>query len=158
MNLLGISTFVLPVPIVEAALDAIRAAARTHDEAFVALTGVADGTTFAFRRAVVPRQTAHKTRHGLLVTMDGDSLFELNRDCDRHGDVLAGQIHGHPDTAYHSAADDELALVGILGGLSIVVPQFARQGLEGVSRWACYQRRPGGRWSGLPASVNVMLQ
>jgi hypothetical protein len=158
MNLLGISTFVLPIPVVEDALWTIREAARTHDEAFVGLTGVADGTTFTYRRAVVPRQTAHKTRHGLLVTMDGDALFELNRDCDRHGDLLAGQIHAHPDTAYHSAADDELALVGVPGGLSIVVPHFARQGLGGVSRWACYQLQRDGRWDGLPASVTVTIQ
>jgi hypothetical protein len=158
MNLLGISTFVLPVAVLEAALRTIRAAARTHDEAFVGLTGMGDGMTFTFRRAVVPRQTAHKTHHGLLVTMDGDALFELNRDCDRHGDVLAGQIHAHPDTAYHSAADDELALVGILGGLSIVVPHFARQGLADLPRWACYQRQRDGRWSGLPASVEVTIR
>jgi hypothetical protein len=55
-----------------------------------------------FRPALIPRQTAHTTPDGLLVTIDGEAIFALNRDCYEHGEMLAGQLHGHPRRAYRT--------------------------------------------------------
>jgi hypothetical protein len=98
-----------------------------------------------FRRALIPRQTCHHTPDGLLVTVSGDAIFELNRDCFEAGELLAGQIHAHPGAAYHSGADDELALVRLPGGLSIVVPDFARAPLRPRS-WSVYRLGRDGSW------------
>jgi hypothetical protein len=146
MNLLAITSFVIPVAVAEQSVQTIQSAARHGDEAFIAWAGTADGSTFCFSRAIVPRQTAHKTPHGLLVTLDSRALFELNRDCYQQGEFLAGQIHAHPGKAYHSGADDDLAIVAIPGGLSIVIPDFARHGLADVGRWACFQLQADGSW------------
>jgi hypothetical protein len=156
--LLGVREFIVPVVLVEYSLEAIQHAARRGDETFVVWTGASDGDTFRFVRATVPRQTAHKTAHGLLVTIDGQTLFELNRDCYGRGELLAGQIHAHPDTAYHSAADDELAIVAVPGGLSVVIPDFARAGLDGVASWACFRLGDDGRWAPLDPSISVKIQ
>src|SRR3712207_1787505 len=117
--LLSTRRFVIPVAIVEESLAAIVAAAARSDRAFVVWAGRADGDTFTFSRAIEPRQTAHETPEGLLVTVDGQTLFELNRDCHQRGELLAGQIHAHPGHAYHSESDDQLAIVAVPGGLSI---------------------------------------
>jgi hypothetical protein len=155
--LLFILRFVIPVAVVHESLVTIRAAAADGDEAFVVWAGTATGDTFTFSRAIVPRQTAHKTPHGLLVTVDSEALFELNRDCHQRGELLAGQIHAHPTEAYHSPADDQLAIVAVPGGLSIVVPNFARDGLNGIARWVCFRLGDHGRWTPLTSDVSVEI-
>ncbi len=51
------------------------------------------------------------------------------------GITLVGQVHSHPGQwVDHSDGDDEGALVRFSGYWSIVVPQFARQGLLPLTR------------------------
>lgn len=151
MSLLEVNTFVISRSVAEASLAAIQQAGRAGRELFVAWSGVQEHDTFTFCNATIPRQVAHRTEHGLLVTLDGDSLFELNRVVHSRGELLAGQIHAHPDSAYHSPADDALAIVTVAGGLSFVIPDFARAGMRGVNHWACFQLGSGGQW-GRPAN------
>lgn len=40
--------------------------------------------------------------------------------------MIAAQVHSHPKEAFHSQADDDLAVVRHVGALSLVVPYFAR--------------------------------
>lgn len=40
--------------------------------------------------------------------------------------MIAAQVHSHPREAFHSQADDDLAVVRHVGALSLVVPYFAR--------------------------------
>jgi proteasome lid subunit RPN8/RPN11 len=148
IDLLAAQRFVLPRRLAHGCVAALAKRGREGAELFIALTATIEdaGATVHFRRAVAPRQTAYTTTHGLLVKVDGAALYELNRDCREHGDVVAGQIHAHPDTAYHSDADDELAIVQLPGGLSIVVPYFARGGLEAASSWSVHQLAADGAW------------
>ena len=159
VDLLAVQRFVLPRSIAEACVEAMAERGEEGAELFVALAATIedDGMTALFRRAVIPRQTAYSTPEGLLVKIDGDALYELNRDCREQGDVVAGQIHSHPTDAYHSQADDELAIVQLPGGLSIVVPNFGRGGLDAVSTWSVHQLTPGGVWDGPRAGVEVTL-
>ena len=50
-----------------------------------------------------------------------------------------------PHHAYHSIADDELALIRLPGGLSIVVPHFAAGPLR-PRRWSVNQLGVDGVW------------
>jgi len=149
--------FLLPRTLAEGCLQAIRDNGRRGDELFIALTAVVEQhhRVVRFRRGVVPRQTAHTTPDGLLVTIEGSAIFELNRDCYEHGELLAGQIHGHPRRAYHSGADDQLALIRLPGGLSIVVPNFA-SGPLAVSRWSVHRLGEDGTWA--PAGPRMTLE
>ncbi len=148
MNLLDVKTFLVPRQIADASVTTMQAAGRQGAEAFLAWPGKFedDGQTFRFSRAVFPAQTAYRTTSGLLVKIDGQALFELNRGCHQQGEIVGGQIHSHPTGAYHSEADDALALVRLQGGLSIVVPDFARAGLTGADRWSVHQLDAEGRW------------
>lgn len=159
VDLLSARRFVLPRGLAAGCLAAMAESGQHGAELFVALTATIDdqGATVRFRRAVVPRQTAHTTAHGLLVTIGGDALFELNRDCRLHGDIVAGQIHSHPDRAYHSDADDELAIVQLPGGLSIVVPYFGRGGVAAYVSWSVHQLTADGQWTRPRDGVEVTL-
>jgi proteasome lid subunit RPN8/RPN11 len=148
IDLLAARRFVLPHPLATMCMDAIIERGNEGAELFVALAATVgdDGATVQFRRGVIPRQTAYTTADGLLVKIDGEALYELNRDCREHGDIVAGQLHSHPERAYHSAADDELAIVQLPGGLSIVVPHFGRGGVDAADTWSVHQLTPDGEW------------
>lgn len=149
--------FLLPRALVEDCLAALRERGRRGAELFIALTAVVDPRgAVSFRRALIPRQTCHATRKGLLVTIDGDALFELNRDCYAYGELLAGQIHAHPDAAYHSGADDALALLKLPGALSIVVPDFAAGALA-PRRWSVHRLAADGTWGPLSPDTRLEL-
>ncbi len=150
--------FLLPLSLAEGCLDAIRSKGRRGDELFVALSAIIDEQgAVVFSRGVIPRQTAHTTPEGLLVTIDGEAIFNLNRDCYEHGELLAGQIHGHPGRAYHSGADDTLALVRLPGGLSIVVPDFAA-GRADPRRWSVHRLSGDGEWAPVGSSATLELR
>jgi hypothetical protein len=159
VGLSSVRCFVLDRALVESCIEAMRSRGREGAELFVALAGTVsdDGQVVALQRGIVPRQQCLRTRHGLLVRIESEALFELNQDLYANGELLAAQIHSHPDTAYHSEADDELALVQLPGGISIVVPHFARAGLEGVETWSVHRLEPDGTWGLLPTHVEVRI-
>lgn len=137
----------------------MRAQGAKGAEVFLALSAVVseDGKSVAFRRVHVPEQTCYSSPEGLLVKIDGEAIFKLNRSCFERGEILAGQIHAHPAHAYHSPADNKLALIRLPGGLSIVVPHFASGPLR-PRHWAVYQLREDGAWRPRRRRVKLKVQ
>lgn len=128
-SLQSIRRFLIPQHLVDQTAQALRRAGKEGYELFVLWTGVARDQTLQVRTCHVPRQTSRKTRRGLLVRVDGQALHELNVWLYEHGEILAAQVHAHPTDAYHSDTDDEFPIVTSLGGLSLVVADFARHGV-----------------------------
>lgn len=128
-------------------MEAMRTRGAKGAEIFLALSAVVsdDGKTVSFRRVLVPEQTCYSSPAGLLVKIKGEAIFELNRRCYEREEILAGQIHAHPTNAYHSSADDQLSLIRLPGGLSIVVPYFA-SGPVRPRRWSVNQLGTDGVW------------
>lgn len=157
MTLLAVRRFEIPEVIARESIAIMQQAGEEGAEVFVAWAGAAASASFVFSRLIVPEQTSYRTPAGLLVRIPGRALFELNRSCHRYGEMLGGQIHAHPGAAYHSAADDSLALVRTPGGVSVVVPDFARGGLARRDAWACFQLDGAGAWGDLPAGVEVTI-
>lgn len=91
-------------------------------------SGHQDGETFTVKSGHVPRQMAFKTDEGLSVRVDGAELHELNSWLFEAKETLAVQIHCHPSEAYHSDTDNRFPIVTILGGASVVIPEFCRHG------------------------------
>lgn len=151
--------FELPRDLAEGCYVALREGGAEGDELFIALTATVDDAedVVSFRRALIPDQVCHHTPDGLLVTIPGEAIFALNRDCYERGELLAGQIHTHPGQAYHSGADDALALVRLPGSLSIVVPEFARGPLR-RRRWSVYRLDADGIWQPLPRKIELVLR
>jgi hypothetical protein len=139
--------FELPGELAGRCMEAMKARGAEGAELFLALSATVseDGRTVSFKRVHLPEQTCYSGPEGLLVKIDGDAIFELNRSCFEREEILAGQIHAHPTDAYHSPADDQLALIKLPGGLSIVVPHFARGSLH-PRRWSVNQLGEDGVW------------
>jgi hypothetical protein len=129
VTLEAVSQFSTPIRIVEQTEEALRRAGREGFELFVLWSGTIDGTAFRVSTAHAPAQDSHKTDTGLLVRIEGEALHTLNSWLYEHSEMLGVQVHAHPDEAYHSETDDSFPIVSTIGGLSIVVPDFARNGL-----------------------------
>jgi len=95
-------------------------------------------------QAFVPKQKAISNEDGVGYFVNGETLFELNRDLSETGLRLIAQVHSHPRRAYHSDADDRYAIVTAEGGLSLVVPNFGSAPSAPTS-WAVY-RLHGREW------------
>jgi hypothetical protein len=138
----------VPNHVLEPTLEFLADAGKAGYEGFVVWGGkIIDDETLAFTSCYVPKQTAHKTASGLLVTVDGESLFQMNRSFYQEGEIAAGQVHTHPTDAYHSETDDHFPLVTLRGALSLVIPDFAKKARRSIDRWAWYRLVDHGVWA-----------
>lgn len=157
VGLTAVERFVLPRSVLTLTLDVLASAGRRGLEGIVVWTGVleAEVRRFRFTRVVAPEQTAYRTPDGLLVLVSGEALFGLNRDAYARGEIVAGQAHSHPGDAYHSETDDHLAIVTLLGAISLVVPDFA----SGISErgWFWARLTHSGQWSSFDPDGTVEI-
>ncbi len=129
MTLEGVRTFSVSQETVDHTEAALREAGRNGHERFALWTGSTRGDLFSVDHLYVPQQRGYQFGDGLCVRVGADALHELNVWLYRNQQVLAIQIHTHPQEAYHSETDDTYPIVTTLGGLSLVVPRFCREGL-----------------------------
>lgn len=151
----AVTRYVIASSVLSESVEATRVAGLEGDELFVAWGARVDddGRTLRITSALIPDQRCIHSPDGVGVIIDGESLFRLNRTLYARGEILAGQAHAHPTQAYHSRADDALALVTFPGGLSLVVPDFARGGLAAQKRWRWYRLGEPGPWHRLAADA-----
>lgn len=142
-----------------AAVDAhFRAMGRRQVEGVAFWAGELLGRTFRVREAVVPPQRAGRLHDGLAVVIDGDALFQLNVWLHRRRLQLVAQLHSHPGAAYHSNTDEDWAVLSRAGGLSIVVPDFARAPFS-LDTAAVYRLTRDGQWAALsPAAARALIR
>lgn len=147
-GLLDVGRIVVPRSVAVETLDLLAEAGAEGDERMVIWGARPDGADrqLRCRTIYVPEQTSIRTKDGLAVLIGGEALRDLNRSLNQRDEVLAVQVHAHPDAAYHSDTDNHLAVATTLGALSIVVPEFAAGGMDAVRAWAVYLRSPEG-WS-----------
>lgn len=100
---------------------------------------------FDVELVIMPAQEASRSEDGVAVAVDGQSLFRMNVELSERGLRLVAQLHTHPGEAYHSDTDDRYSIVTARGGLSIVVPNFARDELR-LEECAVYRLVVGGEW------------
>ncbi len=131
MTLEEIETFEVPATLVEQSAEVLRDAGSEGYELFVLWTGVAMDDRFRVEHLYVPSQQSYRGEGGLHVRVEGDELHKLNRWLYEKEQILAIQVHTHPEEAFHSETDDLFPIVTKLGGLSIVVPNFCRHGVLG---------------------------
>ena len=143
MTLADVEQFQVPATIVTQTEEALRTAGAEGYEAFVLWSGQQIGRLFTVRTVHVPKQDSYRLPSGLCVRVDGSELHRLNVWLYESGEVLAVQVHAHPDEAYHSETDDTYPIVATLGGLSIVAAEFCREGLFSRST-AMYRLCPDG--------------
>jgi hypothetical protein len=159
VTLAGVREFVVPVSLIDQTLEPLRDAGRGGYEAFVVWGGrLTQPHRFEFVSAYFPEQTPSQTPDGLLVVVEGDALFRVNRAFYENGLTLAGQVHSHPTAAYHSDTDDAYPLMTLLGGLSAVVPEFGKGGRKRVRDWAWYRLVGQGRWAPMTDGARITVR
>ena len=97
--------------------------------------GVGAVTTLYLPDTVVAR--------GLVKIEDPQVLAALIDEVDAREEFLLAQVHSHPGEAFHSDLDDEGAICGDVGFLSLVVPDYARD-LPPIADWATFELTGGG--------------
>jgi hypothetical protein len=66
---------------------------------------------------------------------DGSKIVSEIR---KRGLYVLAQVHSHPSGAFHSSVDDANAFALYTGYLSVVVPDFCREGMEPITRCAFF--------------------
>lgn len=127
----AIDSFFVPQEICGGTDRLLQEAGRDGNERFVLWSGVIRGKSLFVRTMHAPRQVAYRLSSGLCVRVESDELHRLNVWLYEHGERLAVQVHSHPTEAFHSETDDAYPMVTTRGGLSLVVPDFARYGVRG---------------------------
>ncbi|MCE5205127.1 MAG: Mov34/MPN/PAD-1 family protein [Porphyromonadaceae bacterium] len=107
------------------AFDFLRYAGNKGVEAVALFAGSENDKTFQIKEVIRPKQMGYILEQGLMYAVDGDELHRINVWLYENKMKLIAQIHSHPTEAYHSAADDRFPIVDTIGGISIVVPNFA---------------------------------
>lgn len=158
-GLAAVRTFIIPSHVLVDTITFLRRVGSEGCEGFVVWGGhLVDDDTFRFTTAIVPAQQASMTEHGLLVTVGGQALFEINKRLHEQSQILAAQVHSHPTEAYHSSTDDTFPIATLVGALSIVVPDFARNAPDDLDQWAWYRLSPRGKWHPPAADMQVEIE
>ena len=147
----SIRKFIVPADICDASDRPLREAGHNGNERFVLWSGIIRDECLLVKTMHVPKQTAYHLSTGLCVRVEADELHRLNVWLYEHGERLAIQVHSHPTEAFHSDTDDAYPMVTTRGGLSLVVPDFARYGVRGPNT-ALYRLSQAG-WQALSPTV-----
>jgi hypothetical protein len=138
MSLSRVRNIAVPDQLLAETESALRGAGRREHELFVLWSGHLDGKVFRVRTSHVPEQFSYRTIDGCGVRVEAEALHRLNVWLFEHAELLGVQVHSHPTEAYHSLTDDAYPIVTTEGGLSIVVADFCRDGLQAPTT-AAYQ-------------------
>jgi hypothetical protein len=159
VSLTAVSEFIVPLDLVDRTMGPLIEAGRKGFEAFVLWGGQLQdpGDRLRFVSAYFPNQTSSSSEEGLLVLVEGDALFRVNRSFYQQGLILAAQVHSHPTLAYHSDTDDAYPLMTLVGGLSAVVPHFGRGGRDAIDDWAWYRLVGPRQWDPLGPETTLTL-
>ena len=143
----SIRKFVVSADLCNETDQQLRAAGRQGNERFILWSGIVCNDRLLVKTVHSPKQTAYRLSSGLCVRVEAEELHRLNVWLFENAERLAVQVHTHPNEAYHSETDNTFPMVTTLGGLSLVVPDFARYGVRGP-RTALY-RLSGRGWKRL---------
>jgi hypothetical protein len=124
-----VDRFQVPSEVVKQTEKTLRRAGSQGYEIFVLWSGSQEGRRFQVQTPHVPKQTSYRRPSGLSVRVEGEELHRLNIWLYEASEILAVQVHAHPSDAFHSETDDTYPIVATVGGLSIVAPDFCRDGL-----------------------------
>lgn len=152
----SLSVIRLPQHVVDETQDFLRRCGELGREGVVLWAGRREGIEYRVSHAYVPVQRAIRTKEGIGYVVEGEELRRLAEWLSECQLTLLAQVHSHPTEAYHSDTDDELAIITKLGGLSLVVPDFAIRPFR-LQECAVYRLFPTG-WEALaPVQVGALI-
>jgi proteasome lid subunit RPN8/RPN11 len=145
MGLQDVTRVLLRADLLDYTHETLREIGEDLAEGLVLWAGRRRGATFSVAAVIRPTQRAVQSESGLSVRVDGAAIHQVNALLYKNSLELVAQVHSHPGEAYHSELDDAIPLVTTAGGLSLVVPDFAR-GPADLSTYAAYRLSAAGHW------------
>jgi proteasome lid subunit RPN8/RPN11 len=116
----------------------LRRCGEDGNEGMVLWVGKLLPSVAAVEVVLVPSQNPIQSEDGVGYFVRSETLREINLHLLQTRRRLIAQVHSHPGEAYHSEADDRYAIMTTEGGLSVVVPEFAREPMR-LSDCAIYR-------------------
>jgi hypothetical protein len=157
MSLLTITSVLVPARCIESTHVHLLECGLRGCEGMALWAGSRSGNAFRVQHAIIPKQRGIRSDHGIAVAVGPEELHRINVWLFQNKVSLVAQIHSHPGAAYHSDTDDSYALVAKEGALSIVVPNFARDGFI-IPRCAVYRLSAIGHWTEVsPDAANKLI-
>ncbi|MCW2984443.1 MAG: hypothetical protein JWR63_2013 [Conexibacter sp.] len=152
-----LSNFSVPKQVLEDTWALLREPGEERLEAIVLwLGGVLDSRRAEILAAYRPEQVAYRSELGLAVEIPQAALTALVAALPEGVHPLV-RVHSHPTHAYHSPVDDRNMVIGHVGALSVVVPDFAA-GLASLEGCSVNRLDADGRWTELgPAQTEACL-
>lgn len=145
-NLSNIKTIILHKTQIEYVYQHLRRAGDKELEGVALWAGVYNSQTeFEIKTTIIPAQKAYSQESGLHYEVGEEELHRINVWLYENKMTLICQIHSHPNEAYHSEMDDAYPIMAKMGGISIVVPDFAFQPFR-LGDWAVYRLYPQNGW------------
>ena len=124
-------------------------------ESVILWIGAADDTNARVRGITVPKQFTSADHFEVPL----EERLKLAQQLAYSGEKLLVQLHTHPGEAFHSLADDRLALPRHTGALSIVVPNFAEEWSGDLEEISVNYHLGGGVWTELrPEVVSTLFE
>lgn len=140
----------VPTHIVSESITCLRDAGVVRKERVVLWLAKNCDDQIQVTEVFVPDQVADEDFFRIPPTSMSKILSRL-RDS---GLCVGAQVHSHPYEAFHSAADDQWAIVRHVGALSIVVPYFAKHTFPGnfVQQTALFSLSAHNCWEQVPST------
>jgi proteasome lid subunit RPN8/RPN11 len=155
---LAVEKIYLPIGCLNSAFSELYQAGLTGTEGVSLFVGVQDNERFHITDVYQPIYIANSVEEGLYYAITTEEIYRLNKWLYAEKKKLIAQIHSHPGLAYHSEADDAYSIVGIAGGLSLVVPDFAT-GRVAIDRCAVYRLSEDNVWERMEnEAVNRLIK
>ena len=124
-------------------------------ESAILWIGVSDDRNARVRGITVPKQFTSATHFKVPL----EERLKLAQRLAYSREQLLVQLHTHPGEAFHSLADDRLALPRHTGALSIVVPNFADEWTGDLEEISINYHLGGGAWTELgPEVVSALFE
>lgn len=93
-------------------------------------------------KIIIPRQVTGPLHFNVPLP----ERLRIMRELASLGEFVLIQLHTHPREAFHSEADDTMAITKHTGAISIVVPNFGRGWTGDLSKTSVHQHLGAARW------------
>lgn len=158
MGLDEIKKLIIPRVCIEHVYVHLLECGQKRVEGVALMAGLKMDTVFQVTHSIIPAQKGYALEDGLIYSVGGEELHRINLWLYEEKLTLAAQIHSHPGRAYHSETDDRYPIVTVLGGTSIVVPDFGA-GEISKRKWAVYRLAGPLNWRELkPEEIEKFIE
>ncbi len=145
----------VPRDIVNKTIEQLQVAGKKAHECMVLWLGERDGRLILVRKLFIPVQRATSVS----LQIPPSAVQRLFDELRKERYMIAAQVHSHPREAFHSEADDCLALPRHEGAISLVLPHFGQfTSLSSFLRDAvCYRLSKDNVWEETNVDDNVEI-